>query len=146
MQGSTMKNVFLAIVIASALPLSACGDDDAPTSPTQPGPPVSEPAPAPEPTPTPPPPTPPPAPAPDDGIAITIRGVITQMSRSGSDGLDVVFRIDDEPIRGDAATTVLDGSVTGNTTYLRDGQTVTIDARQRADHVYAKHVTIDAKP
>lgn len=144
MQVSTMKNAFLAVVMASVLPLVACGDDDPPTSPTQPGPPLSEPAPTPEPTPTP--PTEPPAPAPDDGTAITIRGVITQMSRSGSDGLDVVFRIDNEPIRGDANTTVLDGSVTGNTTYLRDGQTVTIDARQRADHVYAKHVIIDAKP
>lgn len=69
------------------------------------------------------------------------------MSRSGPAGIDVLFRIDDEPwIRGDANTVVLDGSSIGNTTNLRDRQRVTIDGRQRGDHVYAKHVTIDTRP
>ena len=142
MQGSTIKKALLAMVLASALPLAACGDDNGtPTSPTQPGPPVSQPAPpAPEPTPT---PTPAP-PTTDDGTPITVKGVVSRMSRSGADGIDVVFRVGDEVfMRGDANTTVLIGSTISNTTALREGQIVTVDARQRADHVYAKHVVVD---
>lgn len=109
MRGSTMKYALVAMLLASALPLPACGDT--PTSPS-----------------------------------MTLRGVVSRMSRNGPNGLDVAFRVGDEVfVRGDAATTVLDGSVTGNTSFVREGQIVTVDARQRADHVYARHVVIDSK-
>jgi hypothetical protein len=140
MQGSALKLTRFVIMLVPSLTIVACaGNSGTPTAPTVAGPAVAAPTPEPArvPAPT----------APDEGTPITVRGAINRMSRSGPDGIDVLFRIGDEPwVRGDAATTVLDGSSTGNTTNLRDRQTVTIDGRQRADHVYAKHVTIDTKP
>ena len=140
MQGRASKLAGVAVALLPLLTIQGCaGDSGTPTAPTVATPPVA--APAPEPAPA-------PAPAvPDEGTPIVVRGAINRMSRSGPAGIDVLFRIGDEPwVRGDAATTVLDGSSTGNTTNLRDRQTVTIDGRQRADHVYAKRVTIDTKP
>ena len=146
MQRSTIKSSFLAIVLASALPLAACSDDDTPTSPTQPGPPVAEPAPTP-PEPTPPEPTPPEPTPPDVGTAVTVSGLVNRMSRSGPDGIDVLFRVGDEPfVRGDANTVVIDGSIRMNTSALRDGQTVTVEATQNGTDVYATQVTIDSQP
>jgi hypothetical protein len=55
----------------------------------------------------------------------------------------VVFHVNDQVVRGDAATVVVNGPVHGNTTFLRDGQTVAIDGRQRADHLYARLIVID---
>lgn len=123
MQGSTMKKTVLAIAIASALSLVACGDGT-PTSPTQAGQSAS---------------------ALNADTPITVGGVISRMSRSGPDGLDVVFRVGDEVfMRGDAHTTAsFGGSLIYNTSALREGQIVTVDARQRADHVYAKHVVVN---
>lgn len=119
MQGSTIKNVCLAVVIASLVPVAACSTT--PTSPTQSGPGVI-------------------------GAAFTNSGVINMIERSGAGGLNVKFRIGDEPfIFGDANTTVLDGSVTGDTSYLRSGYRVTVNGQVTADGVYAKHVVIDAK-
>lgn len=136
MQGASLKTTLLVFVLVPSLTILACaGSSGTPTAPTVPTSAVAAAAPNPAPA------------GPDEGAPITVRGAINRMSRSGPAGIDVLFRIGDEPwVRGDAATTVLDGSSTGNTTNLRDRQTVTIDGRQRADHVYAKRVTIDTKP
>jgi hypothetical protein len=118
MQGSIIKKALLAFAIASIIPFAAC---TAPTSPTQSGPGVI-------------------------GDPISVSGVISVFERSGPDGLNIVFRIGNEPtIRGDANTTVLDGSATGNTSRLQHGYRVTVDGRITADGVYAKHVIIDSK-
>jgi hypothetical protein len=118
MQVSTIKNALLAMTIVSVVPLAAC---TGPTSPTQSGAGVI-------------------------GSTITIRGTIDMIQRSGPEGINVVFRIPGEPtISGDANTTVLDGSVMGNTTHLRHGHRVTVDGRVTADGAYAKHVVIDSK-
>jgi hypothetical protein len=118
MQSSTIKNALLIVAIVSAVPLASC---TSPTSPTQSGAGVI-------------------------GSSITIRGTISGIDRSGPDGINVVIRIPGEPtISGDANTTVLDGSVMGNTTYLRHGYKVTVDGRVTADGAYAKHVVIDSK-
>ena len=122
MQASSIGKALAAVVFAATLPLFACGNDDSPTSPTtQSGPTVI-------------------------GATMTLQGVINRMSRSGANGEVVDFRIGDEPfVRGDAATTVLDGSVTGNTSHLRDGQRVTVDAVVRRDYIYARHVVINSR-
>jgi hypothetical protein len=120
-----MTKALGAVILAATLPVLACyGDDDSPTSPTsttQSGPTVI-------------------------GATMTLQGVINRMSRSGANGEVVDFRIGDDPfVRGDAATTVLDGSITGNTSRLRDGQRVTVDAVVRRDYIYARHVQIDSR-
>jgi len=147
MQRTTIKKIFLSLIFASALPLAACSDDnDTPTSPTQPGPPVSEtpttpPAPAPE-------PTPPPAPPPptDDRPIETITGVIANLSRSGEGGMDASFRIDDRTIaRVSRTTPVTSGSTTGDTNFLREGQTVTVEGRRTDGFLDATSVNILAQ-
>ena len=103
MQRTTIKPVFLSLILASALPLAACGKDETPTSPTQPGPSVSTPAPEPTPAPT---PTPTPAPQP----TVTLTGFVANLDRSGAGDLDISFRIDDFTIvRADADTPVTFG-------------------------------------
>jgi hypothetical protein len=89
MQRTTIKRLLLSIILASVLPLAACSDDDEPTSPTQPGPPVAD-----TPPPTPPAPPPPP-PAPPADPAVTLTGVVANLDRSGTNDLDISFRIDD---------------------------------------------------
>jgi hypothetical protein len=144
MQRTTMKKLFLALIFASALPLAACSDDDTPTSPTQPGPPVSETpptpsAPAPEPTPTPPPPT-------DNRPIETITGVIANLARSGEGLLDASFRIDDRTIaRVSRTTPVTSGAATGDTNFLREGQTVTVEGRRTNGFLDATSVNIIAQ-
>lgn len=144
MQGSMMKRALLGIVMASMLPLAACGDDnDTPTSPTsQSGPPVSTPAPSPTPNPT---PAPTPQPPPD--VAVTVSGFVSLFSRSGPGDINVRFRINDTTfVEGDANTTVLDGSKLGDTTYLRQGQAVTVQGSSRGDGlVYARHIIITSR-
>src|SRR5687767_3061421 len=115
MRASTMKKTFLGIMMASILPLAACGDDsDTPTSPTQPGPPVSTPAPdppAPTPGPTPT-PDPKPTPPPSDGTTVTVSGVISNFSRFGEGDMNVRFRINDFLIvEADGNTAVREGSM-----------------------------------
>ena len=125
MRASSMTKALAAIVLAATLPLLACSDDS-PTSPSQSGPTIQS-----GPTVV--------------GATMTLKGVINRMSRSGANGEVVDFRIGDEPfVRGDAATTVLGGSLTGNTSWLRDGQRVTVDAVVRRDYIYARHVVIDS--
>jgi len=114
MQRTTIKSVFLALILASALPLAACGKDETPTSPTQPGPPVSTPAPPPTPTPT---PTPP--------ATVTLTGFVANLDRSGAGDMDISFRIDDFTIvRAGADTPVTFGGQTYRTDAVRPGQQV----------------------
>lgn len=145
MQCRTIKRLLLAIIVASALPLAACSDDDdTPTSPTQPGPPVSTPAPAPTPDPTPPPTPTPPA---DNRPTVTITGVVANLNRGGQDDLDVQFRIDDSTIvRAASGTPVTAGSRTGNTDFIRNGQTVTVQGRRDNGFLDATRVDIVAEP
>lgn len=144
MQVSSVKSVLLSFVIASALPILACSDDnDTPTSPTQPGPPVSTPPPAP-PTADPVPPAPPPPPPPtDDRPIVTLTGGISNLNRTGPDGLDVNFRIDDFTIvRASAGTPVISGGTTGDTSSIRSGQTLTVEGRRDNGFLDAIRITI----
>lgn len=116
MQRTTVKSVFLTLILASALPLAACGKDETPTSPTQPGPPVSTPAPDPTPAPTPT-PTPP--------ATVTLTGFVANLDRSGAGDMDISFRIDDFTIvRAGADTPVTFGGQTYRTDAVRPGQQV----------------------
>jgi hypothetical protein len=126
MKRTTIQQTFLALMIASALPLAACGNDDTPTSPTQPGPPVSTPPPAPEPA-----PEPTPQPPVDERPIVSITGPVVNLVRGGEGDLDISFRIDDFTIvRADADTPVTDGSQTFRTDAIRIGQTVIATGRR----------------
>ena len=142
MQRTTIKSVFLAIMLASALPLAACSDDnDTPTSPTQSGPPVAtppapEPAPPPAPEPTPPPPT-------DDRPIVSLSGFVANLDRSGANDLDISFRIDDSTIvRAAAGTPVTFGGQSFNTDAVRPGQRVTAEGRRTNGFLDATKITI----
>jgi hypothetical protein len=148
MQVSTIGKAALALVLATSLPLLACSDDnDTPTSPTQPGPPVSEPAPPPA---TPPPTDPPPTPAPpptDDRPIVSITGVIAiPFVRSDDGGLS--FRIDDFTIVRVAGNTpvVTTSGGSGDTSHLLQGQTVTVEGRRNNGTLDATKVTIVSQP
>jgi len=118
MQRTTVKSVFLALILASALPLAACGKDETPTSPTQPGPPVSTPSPEPTPAPT-------PTPTPEPQPTVTLTGFVANLDRSGAGDMDISFRIDDFTIvRADADTPVTFGGQTFRTDAVRPGQQV----------------------
>ena len=121
MQRTTIKSVFLSLILASALPLAACGKDETPTSPTQPGPSVSTPAPEPIPA-----PTPTPTPTPEPQPTVTLTGFVANLDRSGAGDLDISFRIDDFTIvRAGANTPVTFGGQTFRTDAVRPGQQVT---------------------
>ena len=149
MKSTTVKNVFLAMILACAVPLAACSDNDTPTSPTQPGPPVSEtppptPPPAPTPDPTPPPATP--APPTDERPIVSITGVVVNLDRSGPGDLDISFRIDDFTIvHATGGTPVVAGSRTGQTDFIRNGQTVTAEGRRTNGTLDATKLTIVAE-
>jgi hypothetical protein len=144
MQGTTIKRTLLAFILASALPLAACSDDDTPTSPTQPGPPVGEtPAPPPPPPPEPEPPPPPPT---DDRPIVTISGGVFNLNRHGAGDLDVDFRINDDTIvRAAGGTPVVSGGTTFNTDAIRNGQTVTVQGRRTNGFLDATRVEIIAQ-
>ena len=119
MQRTIVKSVFLALILASALPLAACGKDETPTSPTQPGPPVSTPSPEPTPAPT-------PTPTPEPQPTVTLTGFVANLDRSGAGDMDISFRIDDFTIvRAGANTPVTFGGQTFRTDAVRPGQQVT---------------------
>ena len=147
MKRTTIKQVFVALILSSALPLAACGKDDTPTSPTQPGPPVTT-TPTPTPTPTPEPtpePTPPPPPV-DDRPIISITGAVVNLDRSGQGDLDISFRIDDfTVVRAAADTPVVSGGQTFRTDAVRNGQTVTAEGRRTNGFLDATKVTITAQ-
>ena len=141
----TTKRVFLTLIFASALPLAACGkNNDTPTSPTAPGPTSATPTnPAPTPTPTPT-PTPAPTPTPTPAPTVSIQGVIANLTRGTTNALDVTFRIDDFTIvRAAAGTPVMSGSTTGQTDFLRDGQTVTATGTRNGGFLDATSISID---
>jgi hypothetical protein len=146
MQHTTIKSISLALILASMVPLAACGNDDTPTSPTQPGPAVTTPAPAPTPDPTPAPtptPTPPPT---DDRPIVTASGPVVNLARSGANDLDISFRIDDFTIvRAAAGTPVISGGQTFNTDAVRPGQTVTVEGRRTNGFLDATTITITAQ-
>lgn len=146
MQHTSIKRTLMMLVLASALPLAACGDDDTPTSPTQPGPPVTTtppPAPAPDPTPTPPPPPPPPT---DDRPTVTLTGTVANLDRSGAGDLDISFRIDDFTIvRAGNGTPVVSGSQTFNTDAVRNGQTVSVEGKRTDGFLDASRISIVAQ-
>jgi hypothetical protein len=117
MSGVTIKSVILSFVLASSLPLAACGDNDSPTSPTQPGPSVGE--------------------------HVTVNGSISNLNRSGPDGLTVTFRIDDSTIvRAASNTPVITGSMTSNTSALRSGQPVAAEGYRANGVLDAIRITI----
>lgn len=62
---------------------------------------------------------------------MTITGVIANLTRRGEGGLDASFRIDDFTMaRVSRSTPVVSGSATGDTNFLREGQTVTVEGRR----------------
>ena len=141
MQYTSVKKVLLTLVLTSALPLAACGKDDTPTSPTQPGPPVTTtPPPAPEPTP---PPTPEPQPPADDRPTVTLTGTVVNLDRSGAGDLDISFRIDDFTIvRASNGTPVISGAQTFNTDAVRNGQSVSVEGKRTNGFLDATKITI----
>lgn len=147
MTRTTVKGVFLSLILASALPLAACSDNnDTPTSPTQPGPPVSEnPTTPPTTPPTEPPTTPPTTPptAPPDNPSTTVTGPVVNLTRGGADGLDISFRIDDFTIvRAAGNTPVMNGSNTTNTSAILTGMTVTVTGSRSGGFVDATGIVI----
>lgn len=130
------------------MPLAACSDDnDTPTSPTQPGPPVAEtpapPAPTPDPAPT---PTPTPNPPVDNAPEVSASGPVVNLSRSGEGGLDIQFRIDDFTIvRASGGTPVIIGSTTNNTSALLSGMTVTAYGTRNGGFLDATRIVVDSK-
>ena len=151
MQRTSIKSVFLVVMLASMVPLAACGDDNnndtqsgptvsTPTSPTTPTTPT--PTPTPEPTPT-------PTPAPPDNTPTTsVTGMVANLDRSGAGDLDLDFRIDSFTIvRAAAGTPVISGGQTFNTDAVRNGQTVTVEGKRttgdnRGDFLVASKITI----
>jgi hypothetical protein len=146
MKRITVKQASLAFILASALPLAACGKSSTPTSPTQSGPPVAD-TPAPVPTPTPEPPvTPPPAPPTDNRPIETLTGTVVNLTRGGANSLDITFRIDDFTIvRASGDTPVTSGSQTGRTDFVRNGQTVTVEGRRSNGFLDATKISIIAQ-
>jgi hypothetical protein len=146
MQRTTVKQTFLALMLASALPLAACGDDDTPTSPTQPGPPVSEaPPPTPPPAPEPPPPAPPPTPPVDERPIVSLTGTVVNLARSGEGDLDISFRIDDfTVVRAANGTPVTFGGQSFGTDAVRPGQQVTVQGRRTNGFLDATKIDIVA--
>src|SRR6476620_2804407 len=111
MQLNTIKQTFLVLVLGSSVALAACGKNDTPTSPTQPGPTVSTPAPTPEPTPTAPTPEPP-----SDTPTTSVTGQVFNLTRSGAGDLNIDFRIDSfTVVKAAAGTPVMSGGQTFNT-------------------------------
>jgi hypothetical protein len=145
MQRTTVKQTFLALMLASALPLAACGKDDTPTSPTQPGPPVGENPPTPPPAPEPPPPEPPPPPV-DERPIVTLTGPVVNLDRGGAGDLDISFRIDDFTIvRAANGTPVTFNGQTFGTDAVRPGQQVSVQGRRTNGFLDATKIEIVAQ-
>ena len=121
MQLTTLNKAIAAIILASALPLAACGDDDTPTSPTQPGPVIQ-------------------------GSMISLTGKVAILDRSGPGDMNISFRIDDFTIvRANANTTVVYGGQVFRTDAVRPGQTVTAEGRRSNGFLDATKITIVAQ-
>jgi hypothetical protein len=116
MSGARIKYAILSLVLALSLPIVACSKDS-PTSPTQSGPLVGE--------------------------NVTVSGTIVNLNRSGAGGLNVSFRVDDFTIvHATPGTTVIAGSVTGDTSHLRSGQVVTAEGPRANGILEATRITI----
>jgi len=149
MKQASFKTAFLAFILASALPLGACGHSvvDTPTSPTQAGPTVST-TPTPEPTPNPiPTPTPTPTPQPpSDQPSASLTGTVANLARGGAGDLDISFRINDNTIvRATADTPVVSGGQTFRTDAVRNGQTVMAEGKSANGFLDATRITILAQ-
>ena len=121
MQLTTTKSLLAAIILASALPLAACGDDESPTSPTQSGPPVI-------------------------GSIVSLTGLVAILDRSGPGDMDLSFRIDDFTIvRAKANTPVQFGGQLFRTDAVRPRQTVTVEGRRTNGFLDATKITIIAQ-
>lgn len=147
MQGITIKKAFLALILAAALPLAACSDNDSPTAPTQPGPPVADTPTPPTTPPTTPPDNPPPTQPPtNDSPVVSATGVVVNLQRSGTGDLDVQFRIDDATIvRAPNGTPVMIGSTQYNTDAIRNGQTVFAEGRRSNGFLDATRIVIQSQ-
>lgn len=77
---------------------------------------------------------------------MTVTGPVINLNRTGAEGLDVTFRIDDFTIvRASAGTPVISGSTTGNTSYLRTGHTVAAEGRRTNGFLDATRITITSQ-
>ena len=122
MQLTTIKRVVFAIILASTLPLAACGNDESPTSPTQSGPPVAQ------------------------GPIISLTGPVAILDRSGPGDMEISFRIDDFTIvRANANTPVQFGGQIFRTDAVRPRQTVTVEGRRTNGFLDATRITIIAQ-
>lgn len=153
MPRNTIERSILVLILASFIPLAACGkNNDTPTSPTQPGPTVTTtPPPTSTPTPTPTPaPTPTPQP-PSDAPTVTVSGQVFNLQRSGAGDLDLDFRIDSfTVVKAAGGTPVISGGQTFNTDAVRNGQMVTVEGTRtagdsRGDFLIASKITITAQ-
>ena len=143
MQRTTIKSTLLALMLASMVPLAACGKDD---NTTQSGPTVTTPTspttttPTPEPTPTPTPPS--------ETPTTSVSGTVFNLTRSGAGDLDLDFRIDSfTVVKAAGGTTVISGGQTFNTDAVRNGQGVTVEGKRtsgdfRGDYLIASKITI----
>lgn len=121
MQVTTIKRILVAVILASALPLAACGNDESPTSPTQSGPPVI-------------------------GSITSLTGQVAILDRSGPGDMDISFRIDDFTIvRAKANTPVQFGGQIFRTDAVRPRQTVTVEGHRTNDFLDATKITIVAQ-
>jgi hypothetical protein len=79
----------------------------------------------------------------DDRPVVSVTGPVVNLARSGQDGLDISFRIDDFTIvRGNAATVVMQGSTTYNTSAVLSDQTVIAEGRRTNGFLDATKITI----
>jgi hypothetical protein len=118
MQLTTVRAALVAIILAAALPLAACGDDDSPTSPTQSGP----------------------------SVITTLTGQVAILDRSGPGDMDISFRIDDfTVVRARANTPVQFGGQVFRTDAVRPRQTVTVEGRRANGFLDATKITIVAQ-
>jgi hypothetical protein len=83
--------------------------------------------------------------SPSSAAIETVKGNISNLARSGPQGLDVRFRIDDFTIvRAAAGTPVVLGSSTQQTDALNNGQRVTTEGRRTEGFLDAVRITIDS--
>jgi hypothetical protein len=136
-----VKHTALYLILASAMPLTACGGGSVnelpfPTAPTVNILPPSTPSP------TAPVVTPPPV----DPRLISITGRVLYLRRFGPNDLDVNFRIDDFTIVNAPSTTpIYSGTLVGKTDFLREGQTVIAEGRRDGEFLNATKITIIAQ-
>ena len=114
MRGTPPRWMFLVLILTAALQVAACFNDDAPPT------------------------------SPSSSAIETVRGSVANLARSGPEGLDVRFRIDDFTIvRARAGTPVISGSFTEQTDALNNGMRVTAEGRRTDGFLDATRITLD---